>query len=232
VTVSLPVVALRAPQLASALLGRRLARVAFGIVLSLSPVIVLAGWLARGRRDDDGAGLASVLTTPPLIALVWISAFAMAVVVGRIGRSRAALAVADIDAFATASYVVPAVGVALAGPLSLHAVVGLPLWALGVLTGDPSLVGSFDFWVGLSLWGTVHVHVAFAVAMLLAARKVAAGDVGARVTLWPSVLLSAFPGLFMIFPPFLVLGTGAVVSKAFLAAARAWRHGDLEASLT
>lgn len=224
--VSLPVVALRAPQLASALLGRRLSRIAFGVVLSLSPVIVLVAWHARGDADAY-----SVLTTAPLIALVWAAALAMASVVGRLGRSRAALAVADSDAFATASYVVPAVGVALAGPLSVHAIFGLPLWALGVLTDDHGLVEGFDFWVGLSLWGTIHVHLAFAGAMAFAARKLAAGDVGARVLLWPSVLLSAFPGILLIFPPFLVLGTGAVVSQAFLAAGRAWQRGDLEASL-
>jgi hypothetical protein len=220
--VSLPVAALRAPHLASDLLGRRLARVAFGIVLALAPVIVLVGWHARGTTP---------LTTAPLIALVWAAALAMGVAFGRVGRSRAALAVLDTDALATDSYVVPAVGVAFAGPLSVHAVFGLPVWAVGVLTDDHALVEGFDFWVGLSLYGTIHVHLAFAVAMAVAAGKLAAGDVGAEVRLWPAVLLSAFPGILLIFPPFLVLGTGAVVAQAFLAAARAWRRGDLEASL-
>ena len=220
--VSLPVAPLRVPQLASALLGRRLARVAFGVVLALSPVIVLAGWQSRG---------ASILTTAPLIAVVWAAALAVGLVFDRLGRSRAALGVVDTDAFATASYVVPAVGVALAGPLSLHAIFGLPVWALGVITDERSLIDGFDFWVGLSLWGTIHVHIAFAIAMGLAARRLAAGDLGAQVRLWPAVLLSVFPGILLVFPPFLVLGTGAVVSQAFLAAARAWQRGDLEASL-
>ncbi|MBM4279236.1 MAG: hypothetical protein FJ137_00255 [Deltaproteobacteria bacterium] len=216
-SVSLPVVALRAPGVSSALLGRRLARVGFGAVLALAPAIVAAGWLSRGE---------SVLHTAPLIALVWVAAALVAVVAGRFGRSRAALAQFDAGAFAVASFVAPAVGVAVAGPLSLHASIGLPLWLLGVLTEDPSLVGSFDYWVGLSLWGTLHVHFAFAIAMALAARRLAAGDHATRVRVWPAVLLSVVPGILLIFPPFLVLGTGIILAEAFLAVARAWWRDD------
>jgi hypothetical protein len=188
----------------------------------MSPVVVGAAWVVREES--------SLLTTAPLIALTWVAAFVVAAVVGRFGRSASALAFADADGFATASYVVPAIGVAVAGPLSLHALFGLPLWTLGVLTDDHSLVGAFDFWVGLSLFGTAHAHLAFAIAMGIAARKFAAGDVGASVRLWPAVVLSIVPGIVILFPPFLVLATGALVSQAFLAAARAWRLGDVEAA--
>lgn len=221
-SVSLPVVALRAPHVASALLGRRLARIGFGVVLALSPVVVATAW---AMREDS-----SLLTTAPLIALVWLAAFAVAAVIGRFGRSAAALAFADAHDFAVASYVVPAIGVGVAGPLSLHALVGLPLWTLGVLTDDHTLVGAFDSWVGLSLFGTAHAHLAFVIAMGVAARRFAAGDVGASVRLWPAVVLSIMPGIVILFPPFLVLATGALVEQAFLAAARAWRQGDLEAA--
>jgi hypothetical protein len=221
VSVSLPVAALRAPLVDSTLLGRRLSRIGFGIVLALSPLIVWAGWAVRD---------ASPLTTAPLILLVWLAAVVVGAAFGRFGRSQAALGVVDVDAFATASYVVPAVGVAVAGPLSSHLFFGLPLWTLGVLTDDAVLVGSFDYWVGLSLFGTIHAHLAFAVAMAIAARKFAAGDVGVQVRLWPAVLMSVVPGIFLLFPPFLVLGTGVLVSQLFLVAARAWRRGDLAAA--
>jgi hypothetical protein len=222
VLVSLPVAAVRSPHVPSALLGRRLGRTAFGFVLALAPAIVFAGWAARD---------ASPLRTAPLIALVWVAALVVGVVADRLGRSRAALSLFDVDAFGTASFVVPAVGVAVAGPLSLHACVGLPLWLLGVAVDDASLVNGFDFWVGLSLFGTVHVHLAFAIAMGFAARRLADGDVGVRVWVWPAVLLSVVPGIVLVFPPFLVLGTGVLIAEAFLAAGRAWLRDDREAAL-
>jgi hypothetical protein len=221
VSVSLPVVALRSPGVSSSLLGRRLARVGFGAVLALAPVIVGAGWLSRGDSPWHAA---------PLLALVWLAAAVVGGVTGRFGRSPAALALFDAEAFAVASFVVPAVGVAVAGPLSLHATVGLPLWLLGLLTEEPSLLGGFDYWVGLSLWGTLHVHVAFAVAMGLAARRLAGGDRAARVRLWPAVLLSVVPGILLIFPPFLVLGTGLMLAEGFLACGRAWLDDDRAAA--
>lgn len=221
-SVAEPVIAVRSPGVPSTLLGRRLARIGFGAVLALSPAVVLAGWVA---------GEGSAWGPAPLLALVWVCALCVGAVAGAFGRSRTALSLFDAHAFATTSYVVPAVGVAVAGPLSVHNLVGLPLWAVGMLFQDASLVQSFAFWVKLSLFGTVHVHIAFALAMAWGARQLAYGNLAARVRLWPAVLLSLVPGIVIVFPPFLVLGTGALVAEAFLAVGRTWHRDDLEASL-
>jgi hypothetical protein len=220
----LPVEPLRAPSVPSALLGRRLGRVGTGAVLVLSPAIVAmqcAAISATTVRSETAWG------TVPLIAIVWIAALGTGALAARFGRSPAALELFDARSFSVASFVVPAVGVALAGPLTLHALFGAPFWLAGVVTGDPSQIHFFDAWVALSLVGTIHVHIAFAVAMAIAAAKLAV-SAPAEVALWPSVLVSVVPGLLLIFPPFVVWVTGVIVSQAFLRAAARWRAGDAE----
>lgn len=209
----------------SSLLAERLARVAGGTVLALGPVLVVAQYVVvhfvLERRD-------SILKTAPLLAALWVFAFVAAAAARRFGRSVVARGIFDDDAFAVASYVVPAVGVALIAPLSLQDLIGLPFWFGGVVTGNDDIVRAFDAWVMFALYGTLHVHVVFALAMGLAAWRFARGDDVKRVALWPAVLFSLVPGVILLFPPLLVWGTGVLVSKIFLARARTWRADDAQ----
>ena len=201
-------------------LGRRLGRVAAGGVLALGPLIVSAQAAVVHALDR-----APLLTTAPLIAVLWLSAFVAWQLARRFGRSNAALAFFDDDAFASACFVVPAIGVALAGPLSLHATIGLPLWIVGVVMGDPGAINAFDGYVVLALVGTVHVHVLFALILATAALATSKGQ-PAKVPLWPCVLAATVPGLLLLFPPVLVWVTGLAISRLYLRRAARWFDDD------
>lgn len=219
---------------ASPLLGRRLARVAAGGVLALGPGLVLVQRVVLHELQLRDAAFSLI----PLIALLWVAAGVAFVVAGRFGRSAAALSVFDADGFARASFAVPALGVALAGPLSLHALVGVPVWLAGVALGDHGMTGAtlyevvtaaaeaFDEWVSLALVGTVHVHIAFAIALMLGAFQVASGVVVRKIELWPSVVLSFVPGIIILFPPVVVWVTGLLLSRLFLRRAARWFVDD------
>ncbi len=218
--VSHPVAGLRSPPSSSVVLGRRLARLGFGIALVASPAVWVSAWMGSTMERTPWA-----LTS---LVWVWLGALATAFVVGRVGRSRLALRFIDVDAVATTSTVVCALGVAVAGPLTLHALVTSPIWVMSVLTGASSVLEGFNDWVCLSVVGTIHVHLAFAVALARAARRVAAGERGVKVTLWPTVLLSCIPGVLIFFPPLVVWITGFLVATAFVKAAEAWHEKDRE----
>lgn len=198
---------------ASRRLERRLARVVFGGSLIALPVLLAAGWSVVARAQSEAHDVPNNLALLNL-AVVWLGAVFAAVVAGRAARLSVVRGIFGDDAFATASIVVPAVAVALVLPISLQAAVGGPLALLAGL--------NFDSWMGFALGGTALSHVAFAVAMGWSALKLARGHDVRAVPLWPAVLLSLFPGLMILFPPFLVWGTGAAISQGFLLAAHRW----------
>jgi hypothetical protein len=218
--VSQPVAGLRAPPPSSALLGRLLARLACGIALVGSPIVLLSAWMGSTMERSPWA-LASIVW-------VWLGALISAFIVGRIGRSHLALRLIDVDSVATTSTVVCAFGVAVAGPLTLHALITSPIWIMSALTGASSVMEGFNDWVCLSVVGTLHVHLAFAIALAQAARRIAAGERGVKVTLWPAVVLSCVPGVLIVFPPLVVWITGFVVATVFVKAAEAWHNKDRE----
>ncbi len=220
VLVSQPVAGLRPPPPSSVVLGRRLARLGFGIALVASPAVWVSAWMGSTIERSPWA-LASIVW-------VWLGALGTAFVVGRVGRSRLALRLMDVDSVATTSTVVCAIGVAVIGPLTLHALVASPIWVSSALTGASSVMEGFDDWVCLSVVGTMHVHLAFAVALARAARRIAAGERGVKVTLWPAVVLSCVPGVLILFPPLVVWITGFVVATVFVKAAELWHEKDRE----
>jgi hypothetical protein len=117
------------------------------------------------------------------------------------------------DSLSRASFVWPAIAVAFVGPISIHAAVAGPMALFGTNT-DP--------WFAFAYAGTVHVHAAFAIAMGIAAWRLAGGNERVRVALWPAVALAFFPGIFLLFPPLLVWMCGLMVAHSFLAVARGW----------
>jgi len=198
-------------------LGRRLARVVFGGSLIAVPPLLWAGWIMVRGADPASREVPHNLALLNL-AVVWLVAAVAAVVASRAARLSVVRGTFGDDAFATASIVVPAVGVALVVPISLQAVVGAPL---ALAAG-----ANFDRWMGFALGGTALAHVAFALAMGWSALKVARGHDVHRVALWPAVVLSLFPGIIIVFPPVLVWVTGLMVSQGFLHQARRWLADD------
>jgi hypothetical protein len=227
--VALPVAPLRSTSSATQqLLARRFGRVVGGGVLALAPVIVLGQRIATAalHEADAGDGVANPWSAGLLLLLLWPAAFVAAAAARRLVSSSWGAVWFDADAFTDAGVVVPAVGVAIAGPLSLHALVAAPWWLVATACGDDTVARSFEAWIALSLVGTTHVHVAFALLLGTAAARLAQGDDVRRVTLWPVVLIACVPGLVLVFPPVLVWITGLAVSQAFLRVARRWVADD------
>jgi hypothetical protein len=200
--------------------ARRMSRVVFGGSLIALPPLLWAGWMMAHSADPASRYVPHNLALLNL-AMVWLVAIAAAVVARQAARLSVVRGIFGDDAFATASIVVPAVGVALVVPISLQAVVGAPF---ALLAG-----ANFDSWLGFALGGTALAHVAFAFAMGWSALKVARGHDVRRVVLWPAVVLSFLPGIIILFPPILVWVTGLVVSQGFLRRARRWLADDADA---
>ena len=198
----------------SDLLARRLSRVVFGSSLLMLPVLLTISWMLLGEPRFANVGLSG-------LAAVWLLSLVGAGAGTRAGRLLPVRAVFGDDAFASASIVVPAVGLAAIAPISLQAAVGAPL---ALLAG-----ADFDGWMAFAIGGTVHVHLAFAVSMGLAAMKLARGHDVRRVALWPAVVLSFIPGALIGFPPLLVWVSGWAISRGFLGLARGWIANDDDA---
>lgn len=199
---------------ASGLLARRLSRVVFGSSLLVLPVLLTISYGLVGEPRSTNVGLSG-------LAAVWLLSLVGAGAGKLAGRLLPVRAVFGDDAFASASIVVPAVGLAVVAPISLQAAVGAPLALLAA--------ADFDDWMAFAIGGTVHVHLAFAVSMGLTAMRLARGHDVRRVALWPAVVLSFIPGALIGFPPLLVWVSGWAISRAFVRLARGWIANDEDA---
>jgi len=151
------------------------------------------------------------------IGVSWLLALIMGAAAGAVVQRGLARRFFDDDDLARASFVLPALGLALLGPISLHAVV------LAV----PALLGeNADGWLVFAFAGTIHAHVVFALAMVVEALHVADDGQRRRVVLWPAVLISFVPGALIVFPPVLVWVCGLIVSRAFMRLAIGWYRAD------
>lgn len=194
-------------------LDRRAARVGFGQGL-LVGAVAAAGWFWMVEAQP-GPMQPNIAWSGIVVAWAW------ALLGAGLGRLIVAVpmvrrALGD-DGLARASFVVPAVGLAVMAPISLQAVIG----ALPVLLG-----ANFDAWAVFAVMGTVHVHIAFAIAMGAMAWRLSLGHPTATAALWPAVLLSLMPGGLIVFPPLLVWFTGVAVSRTFATRARQWFLDD------
>ena len=169
----------------------RAARVAFGAMLIAGAVTVAHGAVTEHRPFG--------LHQAAWFGVVWASALAagLAAWLGghalRIGR--------DPDQLAGSGLAVPAVGLALLGPLSIHLL--LVPW-LGTLR-------DFDQWVIASLIITGTAHLALAVMSGIRAYQLARGDTAltVRTIYGVVVLVSCIPFVVLyLIPPILVALTG------------------------
>ncbi len=200
-------------------MASRLGRVAFALTLPLVAVGVAVANVASSHR-----GLFAIVTA-------WLAAFAAAAIARRSLSWRSVREKLSPDSFSRASFVLPALSLSLVGPLTLHALVMVPV----VLLGDRV---ETDAWFAFAGLGTVHVHVVFAIFMCLAAAKLArgarvdgspadAGALDAKVPLYPAVLVSSIPGIVIVFPLVLVWLCGFIVSRMILLVAKGWAEAEV-----
>jgi hypothetical protein len=146
----------------SQVIARRIGRIAFGAVLLLGVArLVTAAWSADlphrwmypGPRLDATA----------ILGLTWLAAAIAGLVAWRIaGRLQLA---GNVGTLFAASLMIPAAGIALLLPITLHLPVVLAL-------GDRE---AFDIWVEVSMWVTGLTHVVFAVTSARRAHQLVAG---------------------------------------------------------
>ncbi len=172
--------------------ARRIARIAFGVVL-LAGALALVAAAASGSWER---GRPPRLSAAQILGYTW---FAATVAAGAAYALAAALRLRLArDALFVPSLVVPAAGVALVLPITLHLLVAL---AIG------SRSAAFDEWVEISLVVTGAAHLVFAALCMLRARRLAAGDATMTVAKLLGITVAAVCVPFMVLwfiPPVLV----------------------------
>lgn len=153
----------------STIFARRVSRIAFGLALTSGALYLWLGaaghpfnlWGRRCCTDSTSLdGRTTVITT-------WIVAFTLAVIVrfvARIVTSRLRIS-GDPQRLLAESLILPAVGIALLLPISLH--------MLMFLRSATSY--GFDDWVSISLRITGPAHLVFALSSALRGHQLAAG---------------------------------------------------------
>lgn len=175
--------------------ARRLARIAFGLVLIAGVAVLTHG--AWGHHHQFGHGWPSAAQ---IVGMTWLAAALVAAVVRAIA-ARLPWSLAPETLFAE-SMMVPTAGIALLLPITLH----LPI-ALMITDAH-----GFEFWVEASLWITGLAHIVFAVLAVRRARQLVAGV--PAVTPWQiyvaTLLTSCVPFVVLwAVPPMLVAITAA-----------------------
>jgi hypothetical protein len=167
--------------------GKRVGRIAFGVVLLAGAAILVQ----RLATLDAPQSRRLILTT-------WAAAFAAYLIVGRLGSRRVLDHAGEL---AIPGLVVPSIGVALLLPLTLH----MPL-AMLVAPG----ARAFDDWAEISAIITGPTHLVFAALAGERARQLAAGDpaLSPLKIYGICVAVSCLPFALLVLPPFLVMMTG------------------------
>ena len=172
--------------------ARAAGRIVFGVVLILGA----ATFVERLMRMEQPAAAKT-------LAIVWLAAcFA-----GWLFSQLAAVTKQHVETeqIFTASYVLPAIGVALMLPLTLHIPVAL---AVGV---D---MHAFDDWARLSMFITGPAHVIFAILVARRAGQLAKGRPAistARIFITTLVVSSIPFAVIMFIPPLVVGLTGVAI---------------------
>jgi hypothetical protein len=169
--------------------SRQHARIVFGLVLLAGAVRLIASSLVADPRDHSSTGL---------LAWTWACAFAAALLT-RVATYRVASQRSSLRLLA-ASLAIPAAGVALLLPISIHA-----LWFAS--RGSIALEG-FDGWVSLSMLCSGLAHLVFLALLVQRAIQLAYGRPTLAVGwiyLWPCIA-GSLP--FPVVPSIIVAITG------------------------
>lgn len=178
----------------SEIAARRIGRIAFGGVLLIGVVRLIATACTseiRGASNYTGTGLDAART----IELTWLLAVLAGVVAWRVAaRMRFA---PDPERLFAESLMVPAVGIALLLPITLHMPVILVIC-------DSA---AFDVWVVASMWITGLAHAVFAVTSALRGKQLVTGEAtwSPRKIYIATVLTSCVPfAVLYAIPPAIV----------------------------
>jgi hypothetical protein len=140
----------------------------------------------------------------------WLAAFATAALVRALTNGIAAAEPNELaeDRQRVAALTVPAFGIALIAPLTVHAIVFL-LANLGA-GASPHAAEGFDDWVVLSLLLTGPAHVTFATLVGRRAKQLARGaiEISVRTIYIGTVIAACVPGIVLLLPPVVVALTG------------------------
>ena len=147
----------------SQIIARRIGRITFGAVLliGVAHLIVTACTGELGRESVYSSRAFGAART---IELTWLFALLAGVIAWRVAL-RARLTASPERLFAE-SLMVPAVGIALLLPITLH----MPV----ILVIRDS--AAFDVWVVASMWITGLAHAVFAITSALRGRQLVAGE--------------------------------------------------------
>jgi hypothetical protein len=167
----------------------RIARIAAGLVLLSGAIFLAKNSIAVSRGE-------STLACWRVICSTWAGA-AFVAFVGSLFRDRG-------DRHRVPGYVIPAAGVAIMLPLTLHMIVARMM--------DSSMWG-FDAWC---LWSLIFVgvaHVAFAIMVAMRAADIANGRIPMKVgTIYlATVALAGVPGVILVLPMIVTAVTGIAI---------------------
>jgi hypothetical protein len=189
----------------SAIVARRLGRIAFGAVLVAGTAYLVAAAFNAGPRPPR---YEPQFHAARIIGLTWLAAAVAGFVTSRIAAR--AHRVWHPERLFAESLMVPAIGIAALGPITLHMAVLLPGWGSS----------DFDLWVAGSVVVTGLAHVVFATASALRAYELVAGKPArsARSVYIVTVTSSCVPFILLFgIPPILV----AITALPFIPLLRA-----------
>ena len=187
--------------------ARALARIVFGVLLILGAIREVAYVIVSRDVDSSVRETIFAISTRHAAGLAvgllqtWIVA-AIAATAVRVSLRHMRPAARDEDRrrLLVASFVIPAIGIALLLPLSMHA-----LFATGVSGGSSGI----DDWLAMGMVFAGLAHVVFAIMLALRAADLARGHVkplGVGVLYFATVLAGSLP--FPIIPSVFIAITG------------------------
>lgn len=188
----------------------RVSRLAFGFVMIAGAIVLVRNTLAYSN-DHHAVANGTAWHAWQVIVGTWIAA-AAASVVGLLVKDRG-------DHLRVASYVVPAAGVALLLPLTIHMPIALYL----------SDADGFDMWCVYSGIFVGVAHIAFALMVGARARAlVERREPMAVGTIYGvAVAMACVPGLLVVLPPMITAATGVPIMPLLYAMER-WTQRERE----
>ncbi len=188
-------------------LARRAGRIAFGVVLALGMLVLAVFAIRCGFRTMPIHAWQLLLGT-------WLAAFGAAALVRTLTDVAAPPrpTALDEDRHRVAAFVVPAVGLALIAPLTVHLLVVVLLQLDHAMTWHAlrRALERFDDWAVLSLALTGPAHATFALLVGRRATQLARDQIPTSVEAIyvASTIAACVPGIVVLLPPVIVALTG------------------------
>jgi hypothetical protein len=182
-----------APMISSAEAARAVGRTVFGATLLTGTAVLVARLLTM-----------RVPGAFETIALTWLAAIALGLAAKRLAKNSAPQVRDPVRRF-DASFALPAAGIALVLPLTIHVVVAS---AIGVTARD------FDDWARVSVAITGFAHITFALLAAIRANQLATERIaiGSWRIYFLTVFVSCIPfGVLFMIPPLVVGVTGLAI---------------------